>query len=647
VIAILFLSADAMGQYLPARGGRTSITKQNGLLGGQRSDLKFEVKSARFVHDPCPPPATEEVIRCFEIEIEVDWVMAHVFMGRLGRQHEASGKSNGAETLSLHWEGFGRWTLKSATRSGTSILAGATPEGSLGGSGTWNGIKITPPSGFETGKVRPLVYKLEFDYTPREGECQVMPIKFRGEYLHTYAGPTRPTVGKQLDVSVSYPWGISVGTSFGVDVSNYIWQKQLFDPSGKSHVMTYTPPVECVAQQSCCGSPASGAPSPSGSTVPGSSVPNAPRGNPAGVTLTGSNIDSLYWRATAPDGEVIGEQFSSEITCGGFCSWNAFFTIPHDYQHATVDLLLVLSSSGGTQLISEVIGVDDPLLPPQMSSSLLGVSDRVVFGDVLLVLIEDPSPGLTEAGVSGNLSFSVQDGELSGVFVPVDSEALPTVVQVGPGLFEAQLPVGFWNAFAPPVPMNGLIEGGHGDVVRVEYIRDGEVLTDTLEIATSPDDMAFDADEYPQVFAARFTGEASGGRFAIEMNEVEYEWFTTPGELGFDFATRLHSDLVGLGFGASLFPDGSVQILSAPPEDDWLLEDSPAWLLDRDPTLGIEPSTICPADMNGDGVVDNGDIGAFIVAFLSGDPRADFNLDGLLDNGDIGAFVAEFLNGCV
>jgi len=54
----------------------------------------------------------------------------------------------------------------------------------------------------------------------------------------------------------------------------------------------------------------------------------------------------------------------------------------------------------------------------------------------------------------------------------------------------------------------------------------------------------------------------------------------------------------------------------------------------------------CPADTNGDGILDNGDIGAFVGLFLSGDLAADFNGDGILDNGDIGAFVQAFLAGC-
>jgi len=54
----------------------------------------------------------------------------------------------------------------------------------------------------------------------------------------------------------------------------------------------------------------------------------------------------------------------------------------------------------------------------------------------------------------------------------------------------------------------------------------------------------------------------------------------------------------------------------------------------------------CPADTNGDGVLDNGDIGTFVTLFLAGSLAADFNGDGVLDNGDIGAFVQAFLGGC-
>ncbi|MFT5423448.1 MAG: hypothetical protein ACI89L_001225 [Phycisphaerales bacterium] len=50
------------------------------------------------------------------------------------------------------------------------------------------------------------------------------------------------------------------------------------------------------------------------------------------------------------------------------------------------------------------------------------------------------------------------------------------------------------------------------------------------------------------------------------------------------------------------------------------------------------------ADLNGDGILDLGDIGVFVNAFLSRDPLADVNNDGVFDLGDIGAFVEAFLS---
>ncbi|MFG0305516.1 MAG: family 16 glycosylhydrolase [Phycisphaerales bacterium JB040] len=60
----------------------------------------------------------------------------------------------------------------------------------------------------------------------------------------------------------------------------------------------------------------------------------------------------------------------------------------------------------------------------------------------------------------------------------------------------------------------------------------------------------------------------------------------------------------------------------------------------------FETVELCEADTNGDGILDNGDIGYFVALFLGGAPSADFNADGILDNGDIGAFVQAYLSGC-
>ncbi len=55
----------------------------------------------------------------------------------------------------------------------------------------------------------------------------------------------------------------------------------------------------------------------------------------------------------------------------------------------------------------------------------------------------------------------------------------------------------------------------------------------------------------------------------------------------------------------------------------------------------------CGADLTGDGVLDLGDIQAFIAAFLAHDPAADFAAPfGVWDLADLSAFIAEFNAGC-
>ena len=55
------------------------------------------------------------------------------------------------------------------------------------------------------------------------------------------------------------------------------------------------------------------------------------------------------------------------------------------------------------------------------------------------------------------------------------------------------------------------------------------------------------------------------------------------------------------------------------------------------------PETCASIDFSPDGLLDNADIGAFVAAFLTGEPAADLNADGVLDNGDISTFVQTFL----
>ena len=54
----------------------------------------------------------------------------------------------------------------------------------------------------------------------------------------------------------------------------------------------------------------------------------------------------------------------------------------------------------------------------------------------------------------------------------------------------------------------------------------------------------------------------------------------------------------------------------------------------------------CPADINGDGVLDFFDVSTFLGSLSSGDQAADFNQDGVLDFFDVSAFLSAFGAGC-
>ena len=62
--------------------------------------------------------------------------------------------------------------------------------------------------------------------------------------------------------------------------------------------------------------------------------------------------------------------------------------------------------------------------------------------------------------------------------------------------------------------------------------------------------------------------------------------------------------------------------------------------------IPVDEETQGQTDLNGDGILDNGDIQTFLALFLGGDLGADLNGDGILDNGDIQTFLTLFLGGC-
>ncbi|MCC5787208.1 MAG: matrixin family metalloprotease [Phycisphaerales bacterium] len=59
-----------------------------------------------------------------------------------------------------------------------------------------------------------------------------------------------------------------------------------------------------------------------------------------------------------------------------------------------------------------------------------------------------------------------------------------------------------------------------------------------------------------------------------------------------------------------------------------------------------DPAPACPADLNGDGVVDADDFFLFLQLFAAGDPAADINGDGVIDADDFFEYLGLFAQGC-
>lgn len=74
-----------------------------------------------------------------------------------------------------------------------------------------------------------------------------------------------------------------------------------------------------------------------------------------------------------------------------------------------------------------------------------------------------------------------------------------------------------------------------------------------------------------------------------------------------------------------------------------IADDVRAWLAAQRPLL---PLCGCIADLDPDGVLDLGDINAFVGAFTAQDPAADLDGSGVFDLADLGLFVAAFQSGC-
>jgi len=132
-----------------------------------------------------------------------------------------------------------------------------------------------------------------------------------------------------------------------------------------------------------------------------------------------------------------------------------------------------------------------------------------------------------------------------------------------------------------------------------------------------------------------------------------------PGASSFAAGVNLNGEIVGTSDGrAFLWQDGQLTDLNTliDPASGWRLDFASAinddgaivgWGLHHgQPRAFLMSPAGCPADLNGDGLVDFADYLEFLNFYDAQDPRADFNHDGLVDFTDYLEFLNHYDAGC-
>lgn len=91
-------------------------------------------------------------------------------------------------------------------------------------------------------------------------------------------------------------------------------------------------------------------------------------------------------------------------------------------------------------------------------------------------------------------------------------------------------------------------------------------------------------------------------------------------------------------FGSSVAIDGGTLFAGARLNDEGGSNAGAAYV--------FEFGTGCPADLNGDWMLDFFDVSIFLTAFMAQDPLADFNGDGVFNFFDVSVFLTAFIAGC-
>ncbi len=162
-------------------------------------------------------------------------------------------------------------------------------------------------------------------------------------------------------------------------------------------------------------------------------------------------------------------------------------------------------------------------------------------------------------------------------------------------------------------------------------------------------------------YAQTTSGDAHACAFQVDANGtvIQRTDLGTLGNSNYSYALGINDagQIVGTSDNHAFLWDGSTMIDlndHLPQNSGWLLQAAAAisenGLIVGWGIVNGQPSAymlrLCPADFNGDGVIDTQDVLAFLNAWTAGETSADINGDGTIDTQDVLAFLNLWTSGC-
>ncbi|MDO8428725.1 MAG: hypothetical protein Q7S92_05930 [Candidatus Diapherotrites archaeon] len=194
----------------------------NGFYGGQKVDFEISFENIQWTSNACSPDGP--VVTGVSLDVVYWWERyPHSWAGRRDwTQLPGSDETDGPDFATVFI-------------SGPYILdVLSSDSGTLDGG--LQGIKFDNIPEDQEKNTRHLVLKLQ----PREPYtcCEpVPPLEVVTQYFHSYDGSPQISSGNNLDVSASFPWGVSVGGTIYFS-NNYIWHKDaqetITNPEGQT-----------------------------------------------------------------------------------------------------------------------------------------------------------------------------------------------------------------------------------------------------------------------------------------------------------------------------------------------------------------------------------------------------------------------------